>query len=83
MKLLRPALILSLVLAASACGTKSALVTPQCSKEERAENADTAASVEDATNVPSASSTPSKPTRCGKLTKGQRDPSQPPHPISR
>lgn len=85
----RIVLIVGLVSAVAACGTKSALVTPQCSKEERAENAETAANTEDANNAPSApstpgvSSTPSKPTRCGKLVKGQRDPSQPPNPIAR
>jgi predicted small lipoprotein YifL len=83
---LRVVLILALMPVISACGTKSALVTPQCSKEEKAENAETAASTEDAINAPSAPSapsTPSKPPRCGKQVKGQRDPSQPPNPIAR
>ena len=56
-------------LVVSACGTKSALVTPECSKEERADHG--------TTTPPDASA------RCGKLAKGQRDPSQPPNPIAR
>jgi predicted small lipoprotein YifL len=84
---LRVVLLLALMPAISACGTKSALVTPQCSKEEKAENAETAANTEDAINTPSAPlapSTPAKPApRCGKQVKGQRDPSQPPNPIAR
>ncbi len=81
---LRLVLMLALIPVISACGTKSQLVTPQCSKEERAENPETAASAEDANNAPSVPSTPSKPApRCGKQVKGQRDPSQPPNPIAR
>jgi predicted small lipoprotein YifL len=88
--MLRIVLIVGLMSAVTACGTKSALVTPQCSKEEKAENAETAANTEDAINAPSTPSapstpaTPSKPApRCGKQVKGQRDPSQPPNPIAR
>ena len=81
---LRIVLMLALLSAVSACGTKSQLVTPLCSKEERAENAETAATAEDAANAPTPpSTTTAKPTRCGKLAKGQRDPSQPPNPIAR
>ena len=81
---LRIVLMLALMSVVSACGTKSQLVTPQCSKEERAENAETAANTEDVADAPSAPSTsPAPATRCGKHVKGQKDPSQPPNPIAR
>jgi len=76
----RVVLIVGLMSVVAACGTKSELVTPQCSKEERAENA---AANDDAANAPATPSAPSKPERCGKQAKGQRDPSQPPNPIAR
>jgi hypothetical protein len=79
---LRIVLMLALMSVVSACGTKSALVTPQCSKEERAENAETAANTEDATNAPTTPAvTPG--ASCRKLAKGRKDPSQPPNPVGR
>lgn len=69
MTLLRLVGALSLALAISGCGTKDDLLTPQCSKEERAENG---------TPAPA-----NKDVACGKLSKGQKNPSQPNNPISR
>ncbi|HUO91878.1 MAG TPA: hypothetical protein VMU22_03110 [Rhizomicrobium sp.] len=69
MTLPRLLLALSLLLPVAACGTKAPLEMPQCSKEERAEN-----------SVPA----PANVSRvCGKLSKGQRNPSEPPNPIAR
>lgn len=79
---------LCLVFVLSGCGTKSPLISPQCSREERAENPEVAAAQEDAANAPStAPSTPStqstSSSACGKLAKGRKNPSEPPNPITR
>jgi len=66
---LRMILVFALLLATSACGTKSALETPRCVKVDKA-NAD-----------PSTSSTAS--SSCDKLAKKQKNYSEPPNPIER
>lgn len=66
---LRLVFALGLALAIAGCGTKSELVTPYCSKAERAESAGAAP--------------PGRPPPCGKLAKKMRDPSEPPNPIER
>lgn len=68
MKAFRILLVSSVVLTISACGTKAPLVTPECSKEERAD-----------TGAPA----PVPSDKCGKLAKGQKNPSEPNNPISR
>jgi predicted small lipoprotein YifL len=67
--MLRLAIAVCLAVAVSACGTKGPLLTPQCSKEERAANGTPAPANADAT--------------CGKLSRLQKNPSEPPNPISR
>jgi predicted small lipoprotein YifL len=67
--MLRLVLALAFAAALSACGTKSPLLTPECAKTENTHK-DSPLSSE-----PSAA--------CVKKAKAQKDPSEPPNPITR
>ena len=67
--MLRIVLALAIVFGASACGTKSPLLTPECAKRENQHKDSTL--------------TPEPSVACMKKSKAQKDPSEPPSPISR